>query len=107
MGDYTLNLSGSTGLDQTIDYTGKIKLPASASFAKISTVNLKIGGLFSSPKVSVDMKSMANQAIESAAEEAIDQLGKKLGLNSGSNVNKDSVKQKATEKALDLLKKLK
>lgn len=30
MGDYNLNLSGSTGLDQTIDYTGKIKLPASA-----------------------------------------------------------------------------
>ena len=107
MGDYTLNLSGSTGLDQTIDYTGKIKLPASASFAKISTVDLKINGSFSSPKVSVDMKSMANQAIESAAEEAIGQLGKKLGLDGGSNANKDSVKQKATEKALDLLKKLK
>ena len=27
MGDYTLNLSGSTGLDQTIDYSGKVKLP--------------------------------------------------------------------------------
>ena len=107
MGDYTLNLSGSTGLDQTIDYTGKIKLPASASFAKISTVDLKIDGSFSAPKVSVDMKSMANQAIESATEEAIDQLGKKLGLDSGTNANKDSVKQKATEKALDLLKKLK
>ena len=107
MGDYTLNLSGSTGLDQTIDYTGKIKLPASANFAKISTVDLKIDGSFSSPKVNVDMKSMANQAIESAAEEAIGQLGKKLGLDGGSNANKDSVKQKATEKALDLLKKLK
>ena len=29
MGDYTLNLSGSTGLDQTIDYSGKVKLPTS------------------------------------------------------------------------------
>lgn len=26
LGDYTMNLSGSTGLDQTIDYTGKITL---------------------------------------------------------------------------------
>ena len=30
LGDYVMNLSGSTGLDQTIDYSGKIKLPASA-----------------------------------------------------------------------------
>ncbi|MDD3037114.1 AsmA-like C-terminal region-containing protein [Bacteroides sp.] len=107
MGDYTLNLSGSTGLDQTIDYIGKIKLPASGSFSKLSTVDLKIGGSFTSPKVSVDMKSMANQAVEAAAEEAIDKLGKKLGLDSGSTSNKDSLKQKAAEKALDLLKKLK
>lgn len=27
LGDYVMNLSGSTGLDQTIDYSGKIKLP--------------------------------------------------------------------------------
>ena len=30
LGDYVMNLSGSTGLDQSIDYSGKIKLPASA-----------------------------------------------------------------------------
>ena len=28
LGEYAMNLSGTTGLDQTIDYTGKIKLPA-------------------------------------------------------------------------------
>ena len=60
MGDYNLNLSGSTGLDQTIDYTGKIKLPASAgNISKMMTLDLKIGGSFTSPKVSVDTKSMA------------------------------------------------
>lgn len=110
MGDYNLNLSGSTGLDQTIDYTGKIKLPASAgNISKLMTLDLKIGGSFTSPKVSVDTKSMANQAVEAVANEAISKLGQKLGLDSAATANKDSIKQKVTEKAaekaLDFLKK--
>jgi hypothetical protein len=109
MGDYNLNLSGSTGLDQTIDYTGKIKLPASAgNISKMMTLDLKIGGSFTSPKVSVDTKSMANEAV---ANEAISKLGEKLGLDSATTANKDSIKQKVTEKAaekaLELLKKIK
>ncbi|MEG2592819.1 MAG: AsmA-like C-terminal region-containing protein [Bacteroides sp.] len=110
LGDYVLNLSGSTGLDQTIDYSGKVKLPASmGGFAKISSIDLKIGGTFTSPKVSLDTKSMANQAVESVAEKAVGELGKKLGLDSAITANKDSLKQKVTEKAtekvLDFLKK--
>lgn len=110
MGDYSLNLSGSTGLDQTIDYSGKIKLPASAgNISKLMTLDLKIGGSFTSPKVSVDTKSMANQAVEAVANEAISKLGEKLGLDSAATANKDSIKQKVTEKAaekaLDFLKK--
>ena len=79
MGDYNLNLSGSTGLDQTIDYTGKIKLPASAgNISKMMTLDLKIGGSFTSPKVSVDTKSMANQAVEAVANEKALELLKKI-----------------------------
>ena len=112
MGDYNLNLSGSTGLDQTIDYSGKVKLPASAgNISKQMTLDLKIGGSFTSPKVSVDTKSMANQAVEAVADEALSKLGQKLGLDSTATANKDSIKQKVTEKAaekaLDFLKKLK
>lgn len=112
MGDYNLNLSGSTGLDQTIDYSGKVKLPASAgNISKQMTLDLKIGGSFTSPKVSVDTKSMANQAVEAVADEAFSKLGQKLGLDSAATANKDSIKQKVTEKAaekaLDFLKKLK
>lgn len=114
LGEYALNLSGSTGLDQTIDYSGKVKLPASSgSIAKLTTLDFKIGGSFTSPKVSIDTKSMANQAIEAVADEAISKLGEKLGLGSSSKDNKDSTKQestdktveKAAEKALDFLKK--
>lgn len=113
LGDYVVNLSGSTGLDQTIDYSGKVKLPASAGeLAKLTTLDLKIGGTFTSPKVSLDTKSMANQAIESVANKAVSELGKKLGLDSATTANKDSLKQKVTEKAVDkaldfLRKKLK
>lgn len=110
LGDYTLNLSGSTGLDQTIDYSGKVKLPASTgNISKLSTLDLKIGGSFTSPKVSIDTKSMANQAVEAIADEAINKLGQKLGLDSTTTANKDSLKkkvtEKVTEKALDFLKK--
>lgn len=110
LGEYAMNLSGTTGLDQTIDYTGKIKLPASAGdFAKLTTLDLKIGGSFTSPKVSIDTKSMVNQAVEAIADKAAGELGKKLGLDSTITTNKDSlkekIKEKATEKALDFLKK--
>lgn len=111
LGEYVLNLSGSTGIDQTIDYTGKVKLPASLAgdYAKLTTLDLKIGGSFDSPKVSVDTKSMANQAVQTVADEAIGRIGKKLGLDSAATANKDSLKQKVTEKAtekvFDFLKK--
>lgn len=110
LGSTTLNLSGSTGLDQTIDYTGKIKLPASSgSISQLTTLDLKIDGTFSSPNISVDTKSMVNQAVQSVADKALNKVSEKLGLDSATTVNKDSLKQKvkekAAEKALDFLKK--
>ncbi len=101
-GDYVMNLSGTTGLDQTIDYAGKVKLPSSlGSYANLSTVDLKIGGTFTSPKVSLDTKSMANQAAKAVESQALSKLGKKLGLDSVASANKDSIKKKVTEKAVD------
>jgi len=82
LGETVLNLSGSTGLDQTIDYSGKVKLPASTgALAQLSTLNLKIGGTFTSPKVSIDTKSMAKQALSNVKGKALNELGKKLGLD--------------------------
>ncbi len=95
LGDYVMNLSGSTGLDQTIDYSGKVKLPASVgNISKLMTLDLKIGGSFTSRKSASILKSMANQAVEAVADEAISKLGQKLGLDSAATANKDSVKQK-------------
>ena len=75
MGDYVMNLSGTTGLDQTIDYKGKITLPASAgAVAKLGTVDMTIGGTFTSPKVAIDMESLAKQAAQQAAKGLVDKL---------------------------------
>lgn len=99
LGDYNMNLSGSTGLDQTIDYTGKITMPADGIASKLGTVDMTIGGTFTSPKVSIDMASLARNA----AEQALKGLGEKLGNDSKSSEEKKSV----INKALDLFKKKK
>lgn len=99
LGDYNMNLSGSTGLDQTIDYTGKITMPADGIASKLGTVDMTIGGTFTSPKVSIDMASLARNA----AEQALKGLGEKLGSDSKGSEEKKSV----INKALDLFKKKK
>ncbi len=80
MGNMNLNLSGTTGLDQTIDYTGKLKLPA-ANNTMLSTIDLKIGGKFSSPKITIDTQSMARQAVAAGADKAVEAVGKQLGID--------------------------
>ena len=105
MGDYVMNLSGSTGLDQSIDYRGTITLPASAgAVSKLGTVDMTIGGTFTSPKVGIDLENKAakaeerayrqisedmqrrqDQAAQQAAKSALSSLGEKLGVSGGSN----------------------
>ncbi len=74
LGDAMINLSGVTTLDQAIQYNGKVTLPqnyASKLGANISNVNFKIGGTFTKPNVSLDMKSLATDAIKQAATQGI------------------------------------
>ncbi|MDR2628256.1 MAG: AsmA family protein, partial [Dysgonamonadaceae bacterium] len=70
MGDTKMTLSGSTGLDQTIDYVAKASLPDRLAKGTISSVGVKIGGTFTSPKVSIDTKSLVDDALSSALKNA-------------------------------------
>ena len=102
--DMNLNLSGSTGIDQTIDYTGKLKLPVAAGLAaSLTTVDLKIGGTFTSPTVSVDMKGMAQQAVENvremATEEALNKIGQALGIDISNAENQRAALIEQAQKA--------
>lgn len=100
LGDCDMKLSGSTGLDQTIDYRGEITLPASVGkVSQLGTVDMTIGGSFTSPKVAIDMEALAKKAATKAAESAIDKL---LGGNSD-DVDSDSTKS-STEKKVDAVK---
>ena len=110
MGDYKMNLSGSTGLDQTIDYKGEITIPTSAGkVAQLGTVDMLIGGTFTSPKVSIDMASLAKKAAAQAATKALDKLLGKESDDAGSEGAATDTKAEAAgkilNKALDLFKK--
>lgn len=118
LGDYKMNLSGSTGLDQSIDYKGTITIPASAGkVSQIGTVDMLIAGTFTKPKVSIDMESLAKKAASQAASKVLDKiLGNKSDSTSVAsdsttttpvNKIKEEVTKKALEKAFDLFKKKK
>ncbi len=94
-----MNLSGSTGLDQSIDYVAKVDLPQNITGGYVNKVNLKIGGTFSSPKVSVDAADLANQAINQLA-------GKVLGGGDSTTVT-EKVNAQITQQADEIRKKAK
>lgn len=92
-GDYRMELTGSTGLDQTIDYRGEITLPTSVGkISELGTVDMTIGGTFTSPKVGIDMAALAKKVARKAAESTLD---KWLGVDSSKTAVSDST---ATEK---------
>lgn len=97
MGNATLSLSGTTGLDQTIDYTGRLKLPATAT--GISTIDLTIGGRYSSPKISIDAQSMAKQAANTVTEKAVEAVSDKLGIDLSTEKRKEERVKVAREAA--------
>ena len=94
LGDYKMKLSGTTGLDQTIDYRGEITIPASAGkVADLGTVDMTIGGTFTSPKVGIDLESLAKKAATKAAENAISKL---LGGGDKSKEKEDTNDEKSS-----------
>jgi hypothetical protein len=97
MGNATLSLSGTTGLDQTIDYTGRLKLPATAM--GISTIDLTIGGRYSSPKISIDAQSMAKQAANTVTEKAVEAVSDKIGIDLSADKRKEERMKVAREAA--------
>ncbi len=93
LGNVGLNLSGSTGLDQTIDYVASVALPSGTAGGYLNKVNVNIGGTFSSPEISLGVKEMAQDAVKQA-------LGGALGKLTG---GKSAV---STEGAADQAEKL-
>lgn len=93
-----MSLEGKTSLDQTIDYKGSIKLPASLNNQYINKVPFTIGGTFASPKVGVDVKGVVSNTVQSV-------VGGLLGGNSADGSTTD-LATKATEAKAEQIQKL-
>lgn len=73
MGDVNVNMSGTTGLDWTIDYTAKVTLPAGVG-GVLGAVNVGIGGTFTSPKITLGVQETVEQVVSNVVSEQIDNL---------------------------------
>lgn len=71
MGGVNINLSGSTGLDQTIDYKAKVAVPGGKT---LQSVGVNIGGTFSSPKITLGVREAAEEAVKNVVNEQIQKL---------------------------------
>lgn len=73
MGDVNVNMSGTTGLDRTIDYTAKVTLPAGVG-GVLGAVNVGIGGTFTSPKITLGVQETVEQVVSNVVSDQIDNL---------------------------------
>jgi len=111
-----MNLSGSTGFDQTINYVGKIAVSRSAlgaansaannvmdqlnkqagtklKLSDVINVNLNIGGTFSKPTVSTNMNDVVKNETNSLKDQAAAELQAKA------KAEVDRLKKEAEDKA--------
>lgn len=68
MGGVKINLSGSTGLDQTIDYVARVSL------TKEHTIPVTIRGTFSKPKIGLGVGQAVEDALRDKAYDKINDL---------------------------------
>ncbi|TXB66765.1 hypothetical protein FRY74_00860 [Vicingus serpentipes] len=110
MGNTKGKMSGSSGIDQTIDYKMALKIPSkdlgvSAAMDKMNAqasglgldlkaaetvdVDVLIGGTFTEPKISTSLKGMANSMVDNVKEQIKEKINEEV----------DKAKDKAIEEA--------
>ncbi len=123
MGGQTMSLSGSTGIDQTIDYAGKLMVPrkdlgaantavegllaqlnkqagANIKLNEVIPVQLNIGGTFTNPTVSTNLSEAAKSETESLKTQALDVLkSKKKEAEEKVKAEAEKLKKEAEENA--------
>lgn len=87
--DTNFTLGGSTGIDKSIAYTGKVQLPDKIKLGSFSNIGFKMGGTFQKPTVELDLKNTATELMNNVKEKAVQEVAKKV----------DDAKQKALEEA--------
>lgn len=74
IGGIDIRMSGSTGLDRSIDYTARVSLPKGMAGGALETIDVGIGGTFSSPKITLDVKQAAQEAVKNIVDEQVRKL---------------------------------
>ena len=82
-----VNLSGSTGLDQTIDYVARV---AVSGVGPVKAIPVKIVGTFTNPKLTLGVKEAAEDALK-------EQLGGKLDEVTGGKLSAMKSQKSAEE----------
>lgn len=119
MGDTKVNIAGSNGFDQTIDYTLKFEIPraefgtqannvltglvaqanskgANFSVGDVVKVDVKIGGTMTDPKIITGLNGAASNAVNDLKDKAKEELDKKKKeLEDKAKVELDKKKQEA------------
>lgn len=104
MGSIRMNLSGSTGLDQTIDYVGKVNLPSGSAGGVLQSVNVNIGGTFTSPKITLGVKEAAQEAVKNVVDQQVRKLTGSASLSEEVQKQADRLRdeaEKAGEKLIE------
>lgn len=94
VGGIKLNMSGSTGLDQSIDYTARVALPAGAG-GVLRSIDVGIGGTFSDPKITLGVKEAAQQAVKNVIDRQIEQLTGSASLSEEVQKQADRLREEA------------
>ncbi|MCC8145515.1 MAG: AsmA-like C-terminal region-containing protein, partial [Bacteroidales bacterium] len=104
-GSGIMNLSGTTGLDQTIDYLAKIDLGDKLANNYLKSVTVQIAGTFTQPKFSIDTKDAAGQLLDNLAssllgeDRTVGSVKEDLTGKAGEQIEKqiESIRSKAKE----------
>lgn len=103
MGKTKMTLSGSTGLDQTIDYQAKVTLPEGAAGGVLSTVGVGIGGTFSKPEIKLGLKEVAQEAVKNVLDEQVQKLTGSESLSAEIEKQAERLRAEAVEAGAKLV----
>lgn len=103
MGKTKMTLSGSTGLDQTIDYQAKVTLPEGTAGGVLSTVGVGIGGTFSKPEIKLGLKEAAQEAVKNVLDEQVQKLTGSESLSAEIEKQAENLRAEAVEAGAKLV----
>ncbi|MBO5989316.1 MAG: AsmA family protein [Paludibacteraceae bacterium] len=98
VGSSKLVVSGSSGLDQTLDYVTTVEMPNETAPKLPLKFDVKIGGTFTDPKISVSAKSTTD-AVKDVVKDKVNEVVYKVALKNLENAKATQKKMMAEAEA--------